>query len=781
MKKIYLSVLALSVVFFLMLSCDKKEVAGEKEEESKTEELEQKSRAEFNNKQMPGVANVFISDFPKVGDKQQLYTKADYRTGHLAYYISPVSGDDIGTDHRIVFSANKGDQCVVEMDEKEQLIRLYTQREGKRLPILLQVKQHALKEFELRLYRIDWDKKVEELVGSVYLRNGEAVGAYLSAARAASTQQKAAAKDTLGFYGIKRPRGQTSKAAVTGAFFVYISQVLDPIVDTSNKGMGTLSSNLEKTSVLADAFGFLWYDLGTLTTVLGDVGAVFPAFRTDPLSTSDPLKRFQWYDGQGALAVNIKDLQLSAITKSSVLIYDETALNIPIKLVVQVEDKNKKPLIGNPVFVDFRVELEQDGKNNILSQQTLSTDKANGMVEMLLNAQQIAVKPKAGSVLTIFYRLSAHEGATFTKQQVIIADQQPAHIILVSGNGQEVDWEEKMKAPLVVKVTNKAGQVLKNVRVKWKVQSVSWGIIVGILSDTQELTDANGTAKTYYTVGKQQEKPETVLVQALGTDGQPLPQVSATFTYKQKRRNFTLVQLKFEVDRTDMSKTSVIREWKSGDQVTIMENELIPFNIKENGVLLRLPDGSPAHFIHSTKGIVQTSKYANRTFQSKDIILNNWGVTFSDPLTGRMDSVVINLTVSNQLYRTFVGKTVRVEGGGNPVHGNIGEVLTFAYRSDGKVEIKSKTYPTNNVITTFATNHMDTYAPIYGCSDKNGVMPYTMKRVVGVITSPAAPPMVYGMSATFLLFTDGTVRPNTLGIGFDACTFNEYWSSVKLQ
>lgn len=764
--------------YFLAISCAKKE---REIDEDNTGQLEKKERAAYNSKQMPGIGNVYVSGSAGAGSKQELYAKADYQNGYLAYYISPESASDLGSDHRIVFSANKGDQCIVEMDEEHQILRMYTEREGKRLPIILKISQHSLKEFEFQLYRVDWDKKVEELVNSVYLRNGKPVGTYKMAARAANRATDTTAKDTLGFPGIKRPAKQSSVTATTGVVLQYVNTVLGPLVDLSNEGMGTLSSKLEQSSVTADAFSALWYDMGTMSTMLAKAGLLFGSFHTDPLDKTDPLSTFNWYFGQGQAAVNLKNIQLIPLLKNSTLVYDETDLAGRLKLVMQVEDKNKKALIGNPVFVDFRVELEQEGKVQVLSEQTLSSDKEKGIVELVYNLHQAMVKPKLGSKLNVFYRFSAHEGTVFAKQEVAIADREPARITIVSGAGQEVDWEEKLKAPLVVKVTNKAGQPLKNIGVSWTVQSVSWGIIVGTLSETQLQTDDQGLAKTYYTVGKQQEKPETVKVQVIGSDGQPVPKVETIFSYKQKRRNFTLVQMKHETDNSDMTKVSVMREWKNGDAVTIMENELITFNIKEDGKLLNYSDGSIAHFIQSTKGLIATSRYANRTFQSNDIVLKNWAVKFSDPVTGRMDSIVIDLTISNQLYRTFVGKTLQIEGGGDPINGNSDEVLTFTYRSDGKVDMKSVKYPKNGVITTFETAHINSYTPVYGCPDKNSVIPYTMKRVIGVITSPAQPPMVYGMSATFILFADGTIRPNTMMTGFDACTFNQFWSSIKLQ
>lgn len=778
MKRMNIYILMLCMGYFLVNSCAKKE---RETEEDNTGQLEKKERATYNNKQMPGIGNVYVSGGIQAGANQKLYAKADYQSGHLAYYISPTSDNDLGTDHRVVFGANKGDQCIVEMDEGKQILRMYTEREGKRLPIILKVSQHSLKQFEFQLYRIDWDKKVEELVSSVYLRDGKPVGTYKLAARVASVAADTVSKDTLGFPGVKRPVRQTSVAATTAVLLAYFNRVLEPLVDLSNDGMGTLSSKLEQSSATADAFGALWYDLGAMNTVLAQAGTLFGSFRTDPLMEGDPLSSFSWYTGQGQVAVNLKNMQLTPVLKNSTLLYDETDLNTRLKLVVQVEDKSKKALIGNPVFVDFRVELEQDGKIHRLSEQTLSSDKEKGVVELLYNLHQATVKPKVGSKLNVLYRFSAHEGAVFAKQGVDIADREPARISIVSGAGQEADWEEKLKAPLIVKVTNKAGQALKNVGLSWTVQSVSWGIIVGKLSDTQVLTDEQGLAKTFYTVGKQQQKPETVKVQVIGSNGQPVPKVETIFTYRQKRRNFTLVQLKQETDNTDMSKVSVMREWKSGDAITIMENEFLAFNIKEDGKLLKASDGTPAHFIQSTNGLVLTSKYADRTFQSKDIFLKNWSVIFSDPITGRTDSIVIDLTISNQLYRTFVGKTIRVEGGGAVVEGNRDEVLTFTYRADGKVEMKSAKYPTTNVLTTYKSFTNNSYVPIYGCSDKNGVIPYTMKRLIGQITSPAQPSMIYGMSSSFLLFEDGSIKPNTMMIGFDACTFNRFWSSVKLQ
>ena len=785
MKKTWIYILMAAVVCFIIIGCDKKGLLKNEEEEEEEQEQvdkELKAHAAYNASLLEGVGNVFVANALQSGGKQQLYAKANYNEGHLAYYVSPVSGQDIGTDHRIVFGARKGEQVILEMNESEQLLSMYTEREGVRLPIVLQMKQYGDAQFELQLFRIDWSNQVQELVSSVYVREGKTVSSFKVKAKNNTTPSEGGLKAAIGFPGVKRPSVQSSVSGTTAAFLAYIHSILNPVIKESNEGMGSISLGLENNSITSEAFGSLWYDLGALNAMLNNVGSVFGSFQTDPIATNEPLKSFSWYKGMGDLAVDIENVQLSAIMDSSLITYDELDINARLRLVLQVEDKDKKALIDRPVFVDFKIELEQDGQTHLLSVQTVSSTKKEGLAIMQHNLYASALKPKVGSKLNILYRLSAKEGGVFAKQEVKIIDQKPAKIEIVSGNDQTADWEEKLKNPLVIKVTNAAGTPLKDIAVSWKVQSVSWGIIVGTLSDTQFKTDDRGLAQTYYTVGKQQQKPESVLVKAYDRNGAEITGLETTFTYKQKRRNFSLVQLKPKTDNFDYIKTDDLRDWKNGDKVTIMENESIAFHIKEDGKILNFPDGTPAHFIQSMKGFIVNTKYDGKTFQSKDILLEDWPIKFSDPKTGRMDSVVIDLTISNQLYRTIVGKTIQFNGGGIPENGNTDEVLNFKYRTDGKVEIKSLKYAQSNAITTFESFSSNRFVPYYNCTDpKTGIMPYTMKEIVGIVTSPVGPQMAYGMNAALIVFADGSIKPLSMGTGYDNCTYNKFWGQISIK
>lgn len=394
-----------------------------------------------------------------------------------------------------------------------------------------------------------------------------------------------------------------------------------------------------------------------------------------------------------------------------------------------------------------------------------------------------------GDRLSVHYRLSAADDGGFQTQPVAIADRQPSRITIVSGNGQEADWQEKLKAPLVVKVTNKAGEVLEGVPLKWTVQSESWGTIVGSLTETQPVTDDKGLAQTDYTVGMQQEQPEKVLVQVLDKDEQPIPGLETIFTYKPREYHYSLIILKPTYDTEEFE---VVDEWTNGDDVMLYYGQNIIFKVALDGKVLNYPDGREmrlgANFENLHTG--PKTQLANHPFQMENIVIKDCPIILHDPQRGFSDSIMVNLTINNELYRNVVGKTIKVIGSDQPAppgyleNHNSGEVVTFQFRADGKLQIHSTQHPKYNGTFGYAAYAgAYGYAAIHNC-DVNNTNPAIMKKVIGIIHADSEATSSYhnhGLTVNFILFEDYTITAYNAQLGYSPCDFNAYWKSLTLE
>src|SRR5690606_11172073 len=136
----------------------------------------------------------------------------------------------------------------------------------------------------------------------------------------------------------------------------------------------------------------------------------------------------------------------------------------------------------------------------------------------------------------------------------------------------------------------------------------------------------------------------------------------------------------------------------------------------------------------------QGSQHRYYPFQADDITVKDCPIRFFDPQREVNDSVVVNLTISNELYRLVVGKTFKAIGSDQPApvgyseNHNSGETVTFQFRAEGKVQINNAKHSTVNGQTHdygVSGGHLG-YAPVFNC-DADGTN--TMKRIIGIIPS----------------------------------------------
>jgi len=460
--------------------------------------------------------------------------------------------------------------------------------------------------------------------------------------------------------------------------------------------------------------------------------------------------------------------RLAIIEEASVLTFDETAPGVLLKLVLQLQDGNFNPLQEDKVFVDFRVTLKQDGETHVIVEESRYSE--NGKIEFLYAPELFEIKPKVGGELTIHYRFNSDHTGAFLKQHIIIFDPYPDKISIVSGDAQEGVWNAALEHPLVIQVTNRAGEVLKDIPLKWTVNLGKYSN--SELSETQEKTDDEGLARSNFTLGVQLDQPETIVVEVLGNDGNPIPELGVTFTYKLRRFNYSLLQLGYpkstsDADFQDYSSYHIEREWKNGDDITIQNGLRFKFRLKLDEEVI------------STNVNVQTfsikySTLVDVPFSNTDVVLKNIPVLFT-PLVGRRDSVVVNLTIKNDAYRHIVGKTLTVEAKpeqldsdpADPFGRDIGEVLTIKFGADGKAQMKSKKWPTarNKTYRWYFGEH-NPY--VWLRTAENGSL--IRKEVIGQVYLDANFVDTRLYSLAYMILSDLTVLP-TDGDYFDSYVY----------
>lgn len=762
----FIVILSLSV-----FTCKKAERDTLTPEEKERQLLE--ANAEYNGGIVPDLGNVYFAKTSLYAGKAARVTKVDFQEGTLACYAT-VNGDHaIDELYAMVFSYNQGSQIAAEVDTDGATFRAYAIQNGQRSNLVLQAQLYSPDEKEVRLLDVNWATGETAVLAGSYYRGDEAVAGYQAASRQMGIM--AGAREALSSLCTK-PSPTTDVAEAMDLFIPFFSCYAKLInQETAIDLVGKLSGGTDGSDAASAVLAYI-NEMAALDQKLARVAGKFSRFKTNALAAGDADEVFE-RKAIGTDTVMADRISLRMVEAESVLEWDDSNDISMVVLTLLATDKaTGEAHLRYPMYVDARVFLDTDTGASTLFEETQATDPKTGKVVFTYNPRQGNVVLKPTDRVTVHYQVSALQTGDPATLPITVVDNIPAHISIVSGNSQEADWESALAEPLKARVTAKSGRVLKNVAVKWTV------IGGGQLSQVSTMTDASGITQASYTTGRQIDPKGRVMVEARGPDAQPIPNVKAVFDYKQKKYNFSLLQLKYLDDQFHTGKREVERTWKDGSTITVYHSQFCLFWVELDGELIRDPDGKPHEFGFNMQNIGLDAGY--HPFQSADIKLPNLAVRFPNPLNGATDSVVINLTISNELYRSVVGKTFRLEGTsteappGYVENGNAGEVLTYTYLPGNKVQITSLLNPQGNGIYDYEVGLHYGYAPLYDC---NAEMTHTMKKVIGVIGAHGGGAHYGGVSGSLILFADGSVEPLTIGSGTIPCQTRIYWKNISFK
>ncbi|WP_262247245.1 hypothetical protein [Parapedobacter soli] len=776
-SRFYLVLLAGALIF----SCAKNETP--KDDPAAVLRKEQAARAEHNNRQLPGMGNVFIAAGVQPAKPVQLFMRAEYGDDDLAYFAATDAQGALGSDQRIVLGAADGSRSVLQLEEGRSL-RFYARQDGSP-PLLLELATHDASRFEVSLFEVSWASGSEVLLTSVYMQGGEPISQYKQASIGGGRQASAAASPAIP--GCPRPTAQASTAATIGDYLGYVRCAMKPL-NADGKLRSALVDGVSGREGMEAALMDLLGHLQAMDKKLEEVGGRLSAFQTDPLATDDSMAQFSWYERAGGTAAAGQAL-LTTVDDLSQLTWDESHTEASVGLMLQATDSLDKAVTGRTVFIDLRVELEQGGSKQVLLEETVTTDPQSGRLHLTYTPGAGQVKPQAGDRLLLQYRPTGSEGA-YTSVPVEIIDSRPTRITIVSGNDQEAEWKQPLGAPLVVKVTNRAGKPLEGVELVWSVMSGLPDLFEDKLSHPQP-TDAQGNAEVRHTVGAQRDEgPTNIRVQVRGRDGAIIEGLEAIFTYKIKRKKFTVVVLK----PLDMNYENwgELAEWQSGDDVMLYYSAYFRFYLKQDGKIVEGPDGKPYIQEASTADFHKGSRTmpANHPFQADDIVIKDCPFRFLDPTTSLTDSIVVDVRINNRLYRNIVGNSIRAIGSHEPLpaypteeNPMAGEVVSIDFRTDGKMQVISAKYPDRSQLLDYTSGNVSWghygYVAVYDCDGRN----YTMEEVVGVFGATQGLPVYAGVASSYALLTDGTLLFFGSGGYVGACYYKKMkvWQSIEFQ
>lgn len=760
------------VLALLVLTCKKPTVEEPEPTPEEKEAILLAENATHNKGLVPDVGNVFFEAATLQTGPARLIAKVMYDRGAMTYYASIDGNRDIESIHAVVFTHEDRNQSVAEIDWEAATFRMYRIVDGNRSNLVLQAQLHAADEQEISLLDVNWGNSEATTIASTYFRDGRSVGNYhakqMGTAAAAETDNRGSAVCT-------KPEPTAGIAETIDTFIPYIGCYMDRFSEEALNGLVGQLADLTGYPGAAAAVSLYLTEIRALDLMLEAVAGNFTRFRTTPLATDDPARAFGKIS-LGTDTVDTAGISLAVVGAESVLEWDDRVDTSVIVLTLQAADKNTgEPFLNTPLFVDARITLATDTGAATLFDGTEATDPGTGRVTFRYNPRQGPVVPKPTDKLTAHYQISILRMDSPGQQLLSVIDNMPGKITIVSGDNQIADWESELAEPLSAKVATKGGRALGNVPVRWSV------IGGGRVTYERSVTDVDGIARASYTTGRQIDPHGQVKVEALGTDGQPIPGVEAVFQYRQKKYNFSLLQLKFNDDQFHTGKREVEQEWKDGSSITVHHSQFCLFWVKLDGKIIMDENGKPHEFGFNMENIGLDAGL--HPFQSEDIKLPDLAVRFPNPANGATDSVVINLTISNELYRSVVGKTWRLEGStreappGYVENGNAGEVLTFTYRADKKVQVTSLKNPKNNGLYDYEVGLHYGYAPVYDCDAE---MTHSMKKVIGVIGAHSGVPS-YIVHGSFILFSDYTVAPLTVGNGTQPCLTNIYWKNMTFN
>lgn len=741
-------------------------------EEQQSQLLEE--HAKHNNQLVAGVGNVFIQKTLSAGSGSQLVAKQVYNGDTLGFF-GGIDGSGAMADLHTVILGKRSSarKLVAETQEGQSSSRVYQVENGQKGKFVLSGYAYGGGDMEVRLVDHNSETGQSTVVMSAYFSNGQRIGDYKVATKTMGATVQAVGRTN---------EGDCSKPVAT----VEINEALDNHIPYYQCLLGLLDDDLfnEVLSNLdypdaKDAVSAYQAGVKELNRMLTRVSGSFGQFKTDAIASDDPYRSLQGLYGVG-IPTATDQVDVKYLAAESNLVWDDADTASTIRLTLQAFDKaTNKPYMGAPVYID--VQLVFVDSTSIVLAETRATNPETGQVTFVYNPKQHGITLTADDNLAISYQLSASGGTALQQQAVSVVDNLPGKMQIVSGNNQESDWETTLSEPLKVKVTTKGGRALANVQVVWEVVDGE-----GQLSIGQGVTDAQGFAETQWTTGRNGYPAGKVRVSVVGSEA-----IAAVFTYEQKRYNFSLGILELlddGINAKDPGKMRLGSEWKDGDHITLYNDLHYFFRVLLDGKEVKgpgntNPDGSLTLFgLNSSNiGIVEGGVF--HPFQYEDIQIPKHVIHFPNPFTGHTDSITVKLTISNELYRRTVGKTLRIEGNpapappgwqGNP---NAGQVLTYTFNSNGTVTHTNLLEPQLSGTFDYSITLQMTEVPNYTHQDAEGYLAHTMKKVIGGISLGS----FNRVGGSLIMYEDYSISIGNLNAGTHLEAFNIYWKNMTLK
>lgn len=725
-----------------------------------------KNHADYNKKILSEVSNVYLENNITANNPLQFICKTEYQDQKIFHYTATGAQKNFLAQQTVVIQNNKGDKWVTEFDGNKGHLRWYLiDAKNNRGKHLLQVEILDEEQQEVSVLEVDWKTGNSSTLAAILLQNGKTISNYQKGEKRADNK----ANSTLGSR-CNLPSTSNEITKSLDAFMPYLGCLLSQVADQAAIELKEVDVARQQIPDLLEK----WQEnIVALKDMLQKLNGKYSRFKTDQLPQADEGKAFTKFL-IAADTVSTQNTTLILLDKISSTSWDNLIDTSSIRLVFQLTDKTtKKAFTDKPIFIDLQLSLKRNGSEYILLEETKPTNPATGQVTFNYKPDQNTdIIPTADDKWECRYKITNTEtGEVSTELKVV--DNRPGSISIVSGNEQTAPWETKLASPYKVRVLSKVGKPLVGADVIW---TLTGG---GTLSTERSLTNSQGVAEVQYISGKRSEGEGTVSASILDQQGNILISLSKPFIFIAKKSEYKLVLIEYTSDSFHPPQSKISAKWKNGDKVEVYNRTFLPFRIEKDGVIQKNSDGTPFEFIYSSTniGITRTSRI--HSFQKEDVVLKDVSILFNDMDDGHMDSVVVDLTISNRLYRKFIGSQIELYGAEGTQEGyldynNKGEVYTVQFAEQGVV-VNSIKYPESNGKTfPYQIIHSYLEAPIYSCDAENS---HVMKKAVGVISWYPYPSLLAGNA--FILYEDDSISVLNLGSGYRPCDFLAIWKSLR--